>query len=152
VANELRHIPSHDIKYNPDHRQDLGDMDALVDSIRAVGLLHPLVVTPDLRLVAGRRRLLALLTLQRDTAPVYVVEGLDSALAFLRAERDENTCRKDFTPSEAVAIGKELEKLERHEARARQLAARIRVADALELTLDDLVGRKVKGKSGRKEG
>jgi hypothetical protein len=43
----------------------------------------------------------------------------DAAL-LLQAERDENTCRKDFTPSEAVAIGKELEELERPKAAERK--------------------------------
>jgi len=42
----------------------------------------------------------------------------------LMAERDENTCRKDFTPSEAVAIAKTLEQLEKPKAAQRQEASR----------------------------
>jgi hypothetical protein len=39
---------------------------------------------------------------------------------FLQAERDENACRKDLTPSEAVSIGRPIEELERKPARERQ--------------------------------
>ncbi len=41
----------------------------------------------------------------------------------LKAERDENTCRKDFTLSEAVAMGRALEALERPKAKERQSKA-----------------------------
>jgi hypothetical protein len=42
------------------------------------------------------------------------------SVAVSRTERDENSCRKYFTPSEVIAIGKPLESLEREEARNRQ--------------------------------
>ena len=38
----------------------------------------------------------------------------------LKAERDENTCRKDFCPSEAVGLGERLEKLLKPEAEKRK--------------------------------
>ncbi len=100
-------------------RQDLGDIDALAASIGALGLLQPLVVTPDHRLIAGQRRLEAVRRLGWTEVDVRVVELTDALLA-LRAERDENTCRKEFTPSEAVAIGKAIEELERPKAKERQ--------------------------------
>jgi ParB family chromosome partitioning protein len=123
MSCQLRTVPLTEITFDKRHRTDLGDIEGLAASIDAVGLLQPLVVTPDLRLVAGRRRLEALKTLGRDTAAVFVVDTLPSTLLLLRAERDENTCRKDFTPSEAVAIGKALEELEREQARGRQAHA-----------------------------
>ena len=39
------------------HRQDLGDIDALMRSIDQHGLLQPITITPDGVLVCGRRRL-----------------------------------------------------------------------------------------------
>jgi hypothetical protein len=51
-----------------------------------------------------------------------VVETLTEALAALKAEAAENTCRKNLSPSEAVAIGEELWKLERPKAKERQKA------------------------------
>ena len=56
-----------------------------------------------------------------EYVPVHRVGGLDDTLKQLRAERDENTCRKDFTPSEAVAIGKAIEDLEKPKARERHV-------------------------------
>jgi N6-adenosine-specific RNA methylase IME4/ParB-like chromosome segregation protein Spo0J len=104
------------------HRRALGDIDALAASIRDVGLLQPLVLTPDHRLVAGARRLAAVKALGWVKVPVRVAEGLDDAVLLLRAERDENTCRKDFTPSEAVDISEALEELEREAAEKRKRA------------------------------
>ena len=40
-------------------RQELGDIDALATSIADVGLIHPIVIDQDNRLLAGYRRLAA---------------------------------------------------------------------------------------------
>lgn len=93
------------------HRKALGDIDALAASIAEVGLLQPIVIKPDGALVSGVRRLEACKRLGWDDVPVYVVHTINDALAALKAERDENTCRKDFAPSEAVAIWQTIEKL-----------------------------------------
>ena len=112
-----------DIVIGERFRKDLGDIAALANSIRDVGLIQPLVVTSDLRLVAGRRRLEAVRELGWDEVPVYFVTGLDDELQAIRAEFAENTCRKDFTPSEAVRIAKAIEERERVQAKARQAHA-----------------------------
>jgi ParB-like chromosome segregation protein Spo0J len=100
-------------------RKDLGDIAALAASIETVGLLHPIVVTADFRLIAGRRRLAAYVALKRDTIPAYVIDlgGL------LQAEFDENEVRKDLNPSERVAICEALFERELEQARARQREA-----------------------------
>ena len=105
------------------HRKDLGALDDLAASIADVGLLHPIVITPDGRLVAGQRRLEACRMLGWTEIPVTVASGLTDAVDALRAERDENACRKDMTPSEKVALGKALEALERPRAKQRQAIA-----------------------------
>ena len=38
--------------------------------------------------------------------PVTVIHTLNGAADLLQAECDENTCRKDFTPTEAAAVRK----------------------------------------------
>jgi N6-adenosine-specific RNA methylase IME4 len=93
-----------DLRLGLRHRRDPGDLHALADSIAAVGLLHPVVIRPDNRLVAGARRLEAVRLLGWTEVPVTVVDPDD----VLRAEADENVVRKDFTPSEAVAIHRDL--------------------------------------------
>ena len=59
-------------------RKDLGDLRALAASIDDVGLLHPVVVTPQGRLIAGRRRLEAVRLLGRSTVAVHVVDLANS--------------------------------------------------------------------------
>lgn len=86
------------------HRTDLGDIRALADSIDTIGLIHPVVVTPECKLIAGGRRLAAVKLLGWETVPVTVIRTLADATDALMAERDENTCRKDFTPVEAAAM------------------------------------------------
>lgn len=101
------------IRLEERYRRDLGDMAGLAESINAEGLMHPVVVTSDLRLIAGQRRLEACKSLGWTDVPVRLVEGTVDAASLLRMERDENTCRKDMTPSECVALGRALEELER---------------------------------------
>ncbi len=100
------------------HRQDLGDLEALMDSIEELGLLHPVVVTPEGTLVAGMRRIEACKRLCMETVPVRVVD----TDRLVQAEHDENELRKDFTPSERVAIGRALEPREKQAAKERQRA------------------------------
>lgn len=89
-----------DIKVGDRDRADLGDIRELAESIAAVGLLHPVVVTGSGGLVAGGRRLAAVRELGWAEVPVTVVD-LATAADVLRGEADENTCRKPLTPYEA---------------------------------------------------
>jgi ParB-like chromosome segregation protein Spo0J len=98
------------------YRKDLGDLRTLADSIAEVGLLHPVVVTPEGRLIAGQRRLEACRTLGWTEVPVTVVDLYQAA----RGEAHENFVRKDLLPSEIVALKRAIEPLERREARERQ--------------------------------
>lgn len=107
-----------DIIIGQRHRKDLGDIASLAKSIDEVGLLHPVVVTSCGVLVAGERRIRAALMLGWETIPATVVDIESIA----RGEHDENACRKDFTPSEAVSIAQALEPAEREAAEARQAA------------------------------
>jgi ParB family chromosome partitioning protein len=95
------------IKVGQRHRQDLGSLDDLVASIRDVGLLHPLVVDGHGNLIAGERRLAACIRLGWRDIPATIVR-LDEAQV-LRAEHDENSVRKNFTPSEMVAVKRAIE-------------------------------------------
>ena len=105
-------------------RKDLGSLDDLMDSIRTVGLLQPIVIDQGNRLIVGERRLQACLALGMDDVPVCVIDTLTDAADLVRAERDENTCRKDMTIPELVALGRRLEELERPRARARMEAGK----------------------------
>src|ERR1035438_6405455 len=109
-------LPIDDIQGGFRYRKDLGDLRSLADSIGEEGLLHPVVVTPEGRLIAGQRRLGACRLLGWAEVPVTVVDLYQAA----RGEAHENFVRKDLLPSEIVALKRAIEPLERREARARQ--------------------------------
>jgi hypothetical protein len=102
------------------HRKDLGNISDLAESIRELGLLQPVGVSADGRLLFGERRLAACRLAGLTDVPVHIVTDLHSAADRLMAERDENTCRKDMTPQELVELGLALEEIERPKARGRQ--------------------------------
>lgn len=110
-----------DIILGDRHRKDMGDIEALARSIAEVGLLHPVVVTPDNVLIAGERRLRAAQQLGWNEIPVHVVDLAEIALG----ELAENAVRKDFLPSEAVAIAEAVRGLEAKKARERMIAAHV---------------------------
>lgn len=97
-------------------RRDLGDLGPLAESMREIGLLHPVVVTPGGHLIAGARRIAAARLLGWETIPTTEVD----LGQIIRGEQAENVFRKQFTPSEAVAIGGALEEMECAAARGRQ--------------------------------
>jgi len=92
------------IKIGKRFRKDIGDLSDLKKSIEEIGLLHPIVIDENNTLIAGRRRLEVFKQLKRDI-PVTKISIKD----ILKGEYDENTCRKNFVPSEAVAIWETLE-------------------------------------------
>jgi ParB family chromosome partitioning protein len=54
-------------------RRDLGEIEELAQNIAIVGLLHPIVVTADGRLMVGARRLAAVKHLGWKEIPVTVM-------------------------------------------------------------------------------
>jgi ParB family chromosome partitioning protein len=107
----------------------MGDLRSLAESMTEVGLLHPIVVTEGLRLIAGCRRLAAARLLGWLEVPVTVIASITEADVILRAEDDENLCRKDFTPTEARELKQAREALLIPMARGRQ-GTRTDLADA----------------------
>jgi len=107
------------IKVGDRFRRGSGLIDALIESIRANGLLHPIVVTSDNVLIAGKRRLEACRELGWTEIPCTVIDPDDPRLA----EADENRVRIDFTPSEAVTVAKYFKEEEQAKAKERQATA-----------------------------
>ena len=97
-------------------RRDMGDIAGLAASISDIGLLQPVVIGSDRKLIAGERRIRAYQLLKRDSIPVYVVD-LEK---IVRGEYAENTERENFKLTEAVAIKRAVEPLIKAEAKRRQ--------------------------------
>jgi len=117
-------LPVNLVFVNDRHRKDLGDLGALAESIRSVGLLQPVVIRRDGTVIAGERRLAAVKQLGWERVSVRVARDLETALDYLRAERDENICRKELLPTEIASLAAALEPLEREDAQRRQEASR----------------------------
>ena len=96
-------------------RSDLGDLRDLTRSMRAVGILEPLIVTPTAdgdgepgwRIIAGHRRTAAAIAADLDTVPCVVRADLAGTDADqIAAMFVENTQRTDLSAAErAAAIG-----------------------------------------------
>jgi site-specific DNA-methyltransferase (adenine-specific) len=86
-------------------------IDGLATSIAARGLLQPVGIRPDNTLVCGERRIRAVTKLGWKEIPVHVCQNLEDELAFLAAERDENTEREPLTPDESHEMAIRLEPL-----------------------------------------
>jgi hypothetical protein len=108
----ITYLPLDQIKVGNRCRKEVGDLAALMASMRERGLLRPLLITPDRRLLAGYRRLQAGKRLGYARIQLSVVGDVIEALKLLRAERAENTCRQSYRLSEAVAVMKALCQLE----------------------------------------
>jgi hypothetical protein len=103
IVHELRIA---DIVIRDRYRKDLGDIPALAESIKRLGLFQPIAVTPNLELIFGARRIAAFKHLGRQT---ILARTLDIR-SILEGEYDENETRKDFTISEKVALARAIEK------------------------------------------
>ena len=88
------------IKIGNRHRKDLGDLNDLAASIES-GLLQPIGVTPEMDLIWGYRRLLATRDILKRQEILCRIVSVDS---IVQGEFDENLMRKNFAPSERVAI------------------------------------------------
>lgn len=76
-------------------RRDLGDLTELAASIRAVGLINPIVITREGQLIAGERRLAAVQSLGWSHTIVQFREDL-SDIEREQLELDENIRRLDL--------------------------------------------------------
>ena len=106
------------IKVGKRFRKDMGSIKELAKSIEEVGLLHPVVINEDNELIAGMRRIEACITLGWEDIPVTQISILD----IIKGQCAENTFRKDFLPSEAVAIAKAIRPAVQKDALEREKA------------------------------
>ena len=100
------------------YRKNLGDLEPLKASITEIGLLHPVVIDGQRRLLVGGRRLEACKQLGMLTIPAVTAASLSDLRQRVMAEKDENVCREPFRPSEMVALGKVIEEFQRPIAEA----------------------------------
>lgn len=111
-------LPLKDIKVEDRQRQDLGDIQSLANSIQEFGLIQPIVINQDNRLIAGGRRLAACTLLGLSEVPVVYLETLSEAQLTI-LELEENIRRKDLTWKEECLGILKVHKFHVHDATAR---------------------------------
>ena len=103
---EVKEIPIANIKVQNRAREDMGDIEELAQNIAEKGLIQPITVDQNMRLLAGERRLLAHKHLGKQTIHA-VVRKSDNLDAF-EIELAENFYRKNMTWPETCALQKRI--------------------------------------------
>jgi DNA modification methylase len=118
---EKNTIPIGDIVIKERYRKDFGDIDALADNIKNVGLLQPIVINNENNeLIDGQRRIFAFKSLSKKEIPCFKVD----LQKILLGEFSANHYRKDWTYSEMVSIKRAIEPYERNKAKERKWAGK----------------------------
>jgi len=111
-TTKLKYVKLSDIKVGVRFREDLGNIEELIQSIREKGILQPITLDSDYNLQAGGRRVHAATCLQLKEVPALIRES--SGLLDLReVELIENAHRKDFTWQEKAKLIFEVDQLYR---------------------------------------
>ncbi len=95
----------------PRVRKDLGKIAELAESIKKFGQLQPVIINRNNELVAGGRRLAAVIIAGLKVKACYV-DAVD-VLTMREMELEENIQRKDLSPAEEVLALAEMHKLNR---------------------------------------
>lgn len=98
TSGQFTHVPLSQIRIDRPNRQrrELNGIDSLADSIRRLGLIHPVVITRDYELKAGERRYEACKALGWTAIPAQFYDEVDPTNLLL-LELEENTKRLDIT-------------------------------------------------------
>lgn len=111
------------------HRKDPGDLKQLMESIKRIGLLQPITITPEGVLVCGWRRLEAVRRLDWHSMKVWVRSGISDKLEALLAQQDENQLHKPLTELEKAALYRELKAIRADEAELRKQTTQFGAGD-----------------------
>jgi ParB/RepB/Spo0J family partition protein len=118
TSGRFHRIDIESIIVNRDERQrrKLTGVDELADSIKRTGLIHPIVITPELVLVAGERRLAACKKLGLKQITAQYVDEADAPTR-KAIELEENVRRKDIDDQDRLRAIREYHLLRTSEER-----------------------------------
>ena len=114
-------VPVSSIKVANRIRKEFGDIESLAEDIKVNGLINPVTLTPDGKLLAGERRLRAVKSLGWENVDARIVEDPDD-MKQINIEISENDNRKEFTFSERKRIIEILHEMFDAEAKKNSLA------------------------------
>lgn len=117
---KLKHIPVEAIDFGTRRREDYGNMESLIESVKLHGIIQPITVREDgdrFFLKAGGRRTTAAIAAGLKTIPALLRTMADYELDDKEVELIENSFRKDLNWVERAALIKDL--MECYSARQR---------------------------------
>lgn len=106
----LKVLNIEDVKIPKRYREAFGDLDALAESIKEKGLIQPISVNADMRLLAGERRIRAAKLAGLVKIPALVRKATDEVDA-REIELMENIYRADFTWAEKCTAVRDIDRL-----------------------------------------
>ncbi len=112
VKGKMKHIPLEDIIVENRFREDLGNIEELMEAIREKGVIQPISVDSNMRLLAGGRRYESSKRLGLKTIPALIREHID-VLDSREIELMENVHRKDFTWMERAKLTLAIDQLQK---------------------------------------
>ena len=113
-------VPVAKIVVGTSHRKDLGDISGLAASIKERGLVYPIVIDKEYKLIAGLRRLRAVEKLNMTHINAHFYEDLD-AFSTIILKIESQLGQKDLSWPEDVEL-----KLQLHEAYQKEKKNRMR--------------------------
>lgn len=126
---EIRIVPVDQVFPNPDHPTLFLDMEGeefeqLKHSVQETGIIQPIVVDQEMRVICGDQRLRAVQALGLETVPVLVRWVRDKESRTILSI-EENIRRRQLQPSEMARAIKKLIELKESKNRADQVAREI---------------------------
>ena len=104
-------VPIKDIIVKKRIRKNMGDIEALAESLKRYGQISPIVISASNVLIAGGRRLEAAKHLGWRTINAVISES-SGELARLELEIEENIQRRDFSMDEVAEATKKVYRLQ----------------------------------------
>lgn len=108
--DKLQHVKLDTIIVENRAREDYGDIEELIESIKDHGVIQPITLDSNLKLLAGGRRFQASSLLGLPTIPAVIREYVDEVDS-MEIELIENIHRKDFTWVERARLTKKIDQL-----------------------------------------
>ena len=103
-------VPIKDIKVRKRIRKELGDIGALVESLKRYGQISPILISKKNTLIAGQRRLEAAKILGWRTINAAISDSAGE-LVHLEMELEENIQRQDFNMEEIAEATRKIYRL-----------------------------------------
>jgi ParB/RepB/Spo0J family partition protein len=108
----VKQVKPDEIKVGDRFREEMGDIESLVISVKERGIIQPISIDNENNLLAGGRRLAAAKEAELKTIPVITID-VHGELDSREIELIENTLRKDFTWVERANLEKRIFDLRR---------------------------------------